>query len=964
MRKNTIFILFLFLFAFFSSAQEPLAIHLTEKDGLPDVTIYDMLEDNQGFIWLAADKGLYRYDGREYKLFTNPLKRGRSLFSLKLDEQGRLWCNNLAGQFFYINNDRLELYKDFEDVKTLVDYYFFDKHLVVYNKDKILFVALDSKKIEKTLAGVIQLNNNSFQKKLDHFYFTRNDTVYKLNSLKSKLKAIGLLNTTKNFKRATRQLFAYQENTYILEQNESELLLKLKNLNSNRYLEIPKKINGKVIHKVIVKEHTIYLLSNKGIYFCKIKDNSLQVLQHYFKENYATDYLLDKNKNLWFSTLKNGIYVISNLAFQIYDKDQFKDITFLLKKNENTLFLAKNNGRVLEYNISNKSINYLNFTSLTAVKSLYYNNISNELFIINNNITTVYNLTNNTSKKFNLGAAKSIDYIKDDMYLVSSSGSFLAFDFSTNTKHEFISKRSYNAVYVDQTKQHFVTLIDGFAEYYPKDEKFRTPLYNSKKVYGSLLEKTADGTVWISTHTNGILAYKNNCFTDSLIVKNGLASTIINDLQAADKTLWISTDKGLQTYDYKEKKIKTITKVDGLATYTINNIAVLDSLVFLNTNTNIISFNKNKVFKTKEKPKIYFNSLEVNRAPVALKEELQLKQDKSDFKIYFNSNGFQSKENIIYEYWLDGFSKNYTRIAAGINFINFNTLPTGNFTLKVRAKNKYETQYSDAIALKIQVTNPFYKSIWFLLLCGLILLIFIYLYFDKKNKRLQKEQKIALEKAEISKELVFSQLENLRSQMNPHFIFNALNSIQDFIILNEKKLARQYLVKFSKLIRIYLEHSQKNEITLEEELKALQLYLDLEKDRFNDGLFFEINVDKALNTSLVYLPSLFLQPYVENSLKHGLLHKKEDKKIQIEFLKKQENLVCIITDNGIGRVASAEINKKRNNKPKSFATSANQKRIDLLNLANNTNSTLKIEDLYNDNLAIGTKVIINIPVKK
>lgn len=113
MKKNIIFLFFLLFFTFLLNAQQPLAIHLTEKDGLPDIEFYDIFKDDKGFIWLAADKGLYKYDGRTYQLFEHPLKRGRSLFSLKQDKKGRIWCNNLAGQFFYVEKNKLHLFENF-----------------------------------------------------------------------------------------------------------------------------------------------------------------------------------------------------------------------------------------------------------------------------------------------------------------------------------------------------------------------------------------------------------------------------------------------------------------------------------------------------------------------------------------------------------------------------------------------------------------------------------------------------------------------------------------------------------------------------------------------------------------------------------------------------------------------------------------------------------------------------------
>ncbi|WP_298777485.1 histidine kinase [uncultured Polaribacter sp.] len=249
-----------------------------------------------------------------------------------------------------------------------------------------------------------------------------------------------------------------------------------------------------------------------------------------------------------------------------------------------------------------------------------------------------------------------------------------------------------------------------------------------------------------------------------------------------------------------------------------------------------------------------------------------------------------------------------------------------------------------------------------------ILFILLLLFYFEKLKTKRKIEFVKLELKETQKRLEVEKLYNdselkvLKSQMNPHFIFNALNSIQDYIILNEKKLARQYLIKFSKLIRIYLEQSQKSVISLSEEIKALTLYLELEKDRFNDDFTFNVSIDDTLDLDNVSIPSLFLQPYVENALKHGLLHKKDNKRLSISFQKETSFnlLICTIKDNGIGREASLEINKKRNRFHNSFATSANQKRIDLLNQINANFLNLEINDLFENEIASGTEVVVKI----
>jgi len=249
-----------------------------------------------------------------------------------------------------------------------------------------------------------------------------------------------------------------------------------------------------------------------------------------------------------------------------------------------------------------------------------------------------------------------------------------------------------------------------------------------------------------------------------------------------------------------------------------------------------------------------------------------------------------------------------------------------------------------------------------------VLIILLFVFYFERLKTKKKVEYVQLELEETQKRLEIEKLYNdselkaLKSQMNPHFIFNALNSIQDYIILNEKKLARQYLIKFSRLIRIYLEQSQKAAISLQEEIKALNLYLELEKDRFNDDFSFEVSIDKDIDLDIISIPALLLQPYVENALKHGLLHKKENKRLLIFFTKDAGLLICRIRDNGVGRKISSEINQKRNKLHNSFATSANQKRIDLLNETYKKLLSVEIIDLYEKETAIGTEVIVKIPL--
>jgi sensor histidine kinase YesM len=223
----------------------------------------------------------------------------------------------------------------------------------------------------------------------------------------------------------------------------------------------------------------------------------------------------------------------------------------------------------------------------------------------------------------------------------------------------------------------------------------------------------------------------------------------------------------------------------------------------------------------------------------------------------------------------------------------------------------------------------------------------------------------ALKDAEHEKQINDAALSSLRSQMNPHFIFNALNTIQSYVYANDKKSASNYLGKFSELIRKILDSSSKERITLQEEIDLLQLYIDIEKARFGDTLCATIEVDSSIDTEDALIPPMLIQPYVENAIKHGLLHKQGDKELNIRIQKTatDEYVQITVDDNGVGRHKSTELNRKRVNH-NSFATNANEKRFNLIrNLWGNRARVQIIDKQNSDGLSAGTKVIITIPVK-
>jgi len=260
-----------------------------------------------------------------------------------------------------------------------------------------------------------------------------------------------------------------------------------------------------------------------------------------------------------------------------------------------------------------------------------------------------------------------------------------------------------------------------------------------------------------------------------------------------------------------------------------------------------------------------------------------------------------------------------------------------------------------------------YSILIFLSIC-IMGFYFLYRYRIKqlrlKNELTKEKSAKALKEAEHQQQINDAVLSTIRSQMNPHFIFNALNTIQSYVYANDKKSATNYLSKFSELIRKILDNSSKARITLQEEIDLLQLYLDIEKARFGDHFHANIETDPELDLENIYIPPMLIQPFTENAIKHGLLHLAYEKRLAISIYKSADDqyVEIVIDDNGIGRQKSSDINKKRIGH-NSFANTANERRIDLINQMHDKKTGMKIIDKKNpDGTAAGTNVIISLPI--
>jgi tetratricopeptide (TPR) repeat protein len=507
---------------------------------------------------------------------------------------------------------------------------------------------------------------------------------------------------------------------------------------------------------------------------------------------------------------------------------------------------------------------------------------------------------------------------------------------------------------------------------------------NSNDAQNTVIGKSNLASIYNRTNQQekALLLFKE---ADAILIKEGLANS---QNRAAILTniggVYSSLEKHKQAIEYHKKTLALCEKLKipfGIAIATVN---IGEEYVSLKNYSKAATYlEQSRIISEKEGYDnflgqiyknlgvIYWQNKDKNQA-IAFLEKAVFVSEKIN-----EQNELLKITQILNRYYAENndFKKAY---ATSLKTLELNNNINGIEKQKsiTEINTKYETEKKE-IQIKFlkkdkeiaSLTNEKQKN--FLIIISLLfvsILFTVFVLFNRyKIKKQNESLKSKLEEAEktilAEKKASLSELKAFKSQMNPHFFYNALNTIQSYILSNDKKLAISYLSKFSLLTRSILEMTEKESISVSEEIKTLALYLDIEKARFNEDFIYNITTANSEHLDMIQIPTLFLQPYVENAVKHGLLHKEGTKKLDIQFEIQSELLRITIDDNGIGRQKSAALNTIKNKHHTSFATNAMEHRIEILNKTKTNKITVQFVDKVNTaHQSIGTTVLIKIPL--
>ncbi|MBL7798337.1 MAG: histidine kinase [Saprospiraceae bacterium] len=479
----------------------------------------------------------------------------------------------------------------------------------------------------------------------------------------------------------------------------------------------------------------------------------------------------------------------------------------------------------------------------------------------------------------------------------------------------------------------------------------------------------SSGNVWVAINRTGLLrlSARNLENVEGLLLTdtNGLPTKRIFNMNVDPSgNIWMVTVLGVVYMNAADRSYRIFTQSAGMD----KNVAYMAIPGGNNGAFYIVSPGKycrvdfEAVNRKTALPKLYIDKFSIlnqeRLGQVPPNAVITLKPHENVFSFEYGCIDFSNQALYRFAYMLEGWDKDWVH-AGSRRYASYTNLNGDRYVFKVKVANS-EGVWGAPISVTVVIETPLQKQAWFIALVALFFVGLVYALYRYRVRQVEETERL---KTEFNRQLAETRLEALRAQMNPHFIFNSLNSINRYIIKSDIKTASLYLTRFAKLIRLILDNSKNKKVVLANELEALRLYVDMESLRFDHQFTFDITCDEDVDADNIEVPPLIIQPYVENAIWHGLLPKEAAGHPSVHVSQRKDLLTCTITDNGIGRAQAAAFKSKNAPTRQSVGMKLTEERLHIATDKFSVSGTQEVIDLQNDNgEPCGTRVILTIPV--
>lgn len=713
----------------------------------------------------------------------------------------------------------------------------------------------------------------------------------------------------------------------------------------------------------------VWLATSDGVYHLRGKD----VPVHYLPEVVTSQVLKDRGGNLWMTT-NNGIYMLPQEKKRIYILDSSQGLSndgvkSLASDDRGRLWLGLDKGHI---NILSKSgprvsrINLPDKSRFNAIKQLLFDKKGKTVFFgsdyglgmistdivpyghvsylheLNNSRYVLKNFTLSTSRHLAMALSSGVVILTDPVkHPTFASASY-------KEGENFFNGRSYRAFY-DRAQHLWFSNIFGLQELtgqQPSSHHTQHPLL-SKRIND--MGQLEDGTMVLATDGFGLLFYKNGQITRRITRENGLSNNICKRLFLEKDYLWVVTNNAVNRILLKAgHPVESFDYTNSILDNDVNELYIAKDTAYFATNHGLVFFAKRPFDRTQEIPRAMISAIFSNKHLLSTSTPVvRLRAAENNISFYYSAADFQNN-TLIYRYRLkpgDSWSETKNRR------LDFFAVEPGAYTFELSARTS-NSQWGKSAKVNFVVEAHFWQSVWFILLLILAAgLTFYKLALIVTKQQKDKEQQRLL----LRNKILMLEQQALQAMMNPHFVFNVMNSIQHYINTKNTSSANQILTGFARLIRKNLDMCTKSFISVEEELAYLNLYLKLEKTRFGDQLTYSIQIDDRIDQDETMIPSMILQPYIENAIWHGIMPKGAGGKLVIVMkLDTEDNLIISITDDGIG-IENSIRDKQEDHVSKGMKLTRD--RISLLNQI----VQYPIQITINQNGTAGTTISILVP---
>jgi len=963
-------------------SQDPFYINYDTNDGLPSSETYFIHEDTRGLIWIATDRGICTYNGYEFETYTTEEGLSHNTnFRIFSDQKDRLWFTALDGSLSVYENGGFCAISLNED--TSYNKYQGYAVQLLFDEDDNVFVAKDLPSSAKMSGMIFHLDANDFSVSQKSVFDFEN-LVWKDEEQREVLLKIG-----------KTHLFLNKQNQFAVNVLMTDTISpewiahfnnhRIEQFGNNPQNFLPSSLKNETRNFYLDPKNNFWLCTPDGLLLYKDLDFK-NPPRHFFKGLDVTRIITDREGSYWMTTREKGVYWIPSFQFRSLLRPgrplEVQRVLSIGKLSDFLLFGTVNNG----FFAVNKQLNLEprpgEWVEVTETRRMYttdhtiYTADFGSIKEIDGELKTAAvqrSLANNYCVKklenglmFFTGAGGYYTYTDDYLTLCSDEKKR---EILRNRENYLIPFKPRIYCLEEDHGLLWLGTIDGLYQLPTKDLTSNPPEKNTSEETNFRIEDIVcvdSQQLWIATMGNGLI-FKNGEYYQRLSEDEGLSSNLINRICVEnDSTLWIGSNKGLDKVRFRYQgqgfyldSISNFSTSDGLISNYINDLTSWNDHLWLATNKGVNYFRPEEMVENETPPLIHIQGVLVGDRYINMKADAQLNYTENDLAFNFLGVSFRKPKNkVFYRYCLrhnEAVTYWYYTDNRSVRFLD---LAPGDYTFEVAARNKNGYWSEQTAGYSFTINAHFTDQLWFRITAVVLLalLISFALFFRIQTIKKKEEQKRKLQNAE---------LDVLRNQMNPHFVFNSLNSIQSFIFHQDVPKANYYLSKFSRLMRNSLEYSSLKHISINEEINFIRSYLELEKLRFDDLFEFEIEVSPDIPVHDYFIPPLLLQPVLENSVKYAFKNITHQGRISIQFLVAQPNssIKVIIKDNGTGIIASE---KKQNTKAhRSIGLSIIERRVKLLNVGKHkVKTSFEFSNRYNARQEIaGTQTIFIIPIQ-